>query len=261
MNEHPEDRPERLLKGVIRYDGTDFWGWQVQPRGITVQGVLEDALSRIANRSISVIGASRTDSGVHAFGQVFSFSWPMELGYERLPRALSGIIKPIVRIESIEPAPPGFHARRSSTGKRYAYALALSRHPDPMISRYAWSIPWPIDVAHLETLAQRCVGRHDFAGFASSGSPKVNTERTIQSITLHRGGFVQPIDGTDIWRLEFIGNGFLYHMVRNLMGTLVDVARGHFPEEWIAERLASPGPYHGYTAPGHGLALLEVFYE
>lgn len=251
---------ELNLKGIVRYDGGRFAGWQVQPDQRTVQGELERCLSQIAGGPVRVHGASRTDAGVHAFGQVFSFRWPAAKGFDRLPRALSSMLGPEIRVVSIEQAADDFHARFSARSKRYAYSICCLRDTDPFTARYAWHIAWEIDWDRLAGLARRLCGRRDFAGFQSAGSPASCTIRTLETVELHRGCVVGPINDKNGWRLEFAGDGFLYHMVRNMTGTLIEIARGRFPESWLEERLDSRGPFKGLTAPPHGLALIAVTY-
>ena len=248
------------LKGIVRYDGTGFSGWQIQPNVRTVQGEIEQALSRIASQPIRVQGAARTDAGVHALGQVFSCRWPHEPDCERLRRSVSKMLGPEIRVASMQQAAPDFHARFSAVSKRYAYTLSLCREPDPFSARYAWHIPWKIDVRRLADLARRLVGTRDFAGFQCAGASVETTLRTLHSVELFNGGVVDPCDARDLWRLEFCGDGFLYKMVRNITGVLIEIARGKLPEERLAERLDSPGPFHGHTAPAHGLTLIEVIY-
>ncbi len=252
--------PERHLKAVVRYDGTSFTGWQTQPDQRTVQGEIEAALSRIASTPIRIHGAGRTDAGVHALGQVCSFRWPSDKPHTALRRSLSKMLGPEIRVVDVEEVAADFEVRKGAKSKRYAYALSFTREPDPLSARYAWSVPWEIDMDRLGELASRLVGEHDFAGFQASGASVKTTVRTIYSIDVERGGIVAPCDASDLWRLVFRGNGFLYKMVRNVTGTLIDVARGSLPESRIDELLASPGPFHGYTAPARGLALIEVLY-
>jgi len=250
----------RNIKAVVRYDGTSFAGWQVQPDLRTVQGEIEAALSQIASTPIRVHGAGRTDAGVHALAQVCSFQWPSGLPLTNLRRSLSKMLGPEVCVVHVEEVAQDFEARKSAQGKRYAYALSFKREPDPLSARYAWSVPWMIDTDRLAELASRFVGEHDFAGFQASGASVKSTVRIIHAIDLERGGIVTPSDASGLWRLVFHGNGFLYKMVRNITGTLIDVGRGFLPESRIEELLVSPGPFRGYTAPAHGLALLEVIY-
>lgn len=251
---------EHNLKATVRYDGAGFRGWQVQPGMRTVQGELERALSRIARRHVRIIGAGRTDAGVHALAQVFSFTWPVPPAPGALRNSLSRMLGPEIRVERIEPVPRDFHARRSAVAKRYAYALLLARDPDPFCARYAWSIPWDIDPDRLAQLGSRLTGEHDFAGFQCAGASVKTTVRTLYSLDIHRGGLVGACDTEGLWRIEFRANGFLYKMARNITGVLVDVARGQLPEARLGELLASPGPFRGHTAPPHGLFLVEVVY-
>lgn len=250
-----------LYKATVRYDGTNFCGWQVQPKGPTVQGALEEALGKIAGEAVSIIGAGRTDAGAHALGQVFSFRWKEGADAERLRRSVSQMVGPDIRVVDMVEAGEDFHARYSAVSKRYAYSFSQTREPDPFSSRYAWSIPMDVGKDRVFELAQGLVGEHDFAGFQASRSSVQDTVRTIYSVEEKAGGVVDVADDSALWRLEFHGTGFLYKMVRNIVGTIIDIARRATPESRIKELLESPGPFRGYTAPSHGLALLEVFYD
>ncbi len=251
---------ETCLKAVVRYDGTGFAGWQVQPGERTVQGAIEEALSRIASRPVRIHGAGRTDAGVHALAQVFSCRWPGTPDPQRLRRSLSSMLSPEIRVEALEAVSPEFHARKSAVGKRYAYTLSLSREPDPFSARYAWCLRREIDLDRVQELVRRLEGEHDFAGFRSSRASTKTTVRTIHRIELRPGGVVAPFDAQHLWTLHFHGNGFLYKMVRNITHTVVDIARGRIPESRLDELLRSPGPFQGHTAPAHGLALVAVEY-
>jgi tRNA pseudouridine38-40 synthase len=248
------------IKAIVRYDGTDFAGWQIQPNAPTVQEKIETTLATIAGDPIKIAGAGRTDSGVHALGQVFSCEWPEQIPLEKLHRSLNKMLSPSIRIESIDAVPADFHASFSAVGKRYAYCIALSPHTDPFLSRYAWTVGWDVSPDNIQELAQSFAGHHDFAGFCCSGSEAKTTDRTLHSISVETGSVVGPQDGANTFTIEFHGEGFLYKMVRNLVGTLVDVARGHLPESAIKERLNAPAPYQGYTAPACGLFMKEVLY-
>lgn len=248
------------LKGTLRYDGAHFAGWQVQPGQRTIQGVLEEALSTIAQERIQVLSAGRTDAGVHALGQVFSCPWPAPIEAGQLRQSLGKMLSPHILVTSLEPAPAGFHATHSAVAKRYVYCLADGLPADPFSGGYVWALPWKLDMEGLAEMAQKLVGRHDFAGFACSGSSTNTTLRTVKSIQILQGGLVGPADASGLWRIEYTGDGFLYKMVRNMTGTLVNIARGHIPESRLDELLNSPSPYHGFTAPAKGLFLAEVFY-
>jgi len=251
---------EHNLKASVRYDGTGFAGWQVQPGLRTVQGEIERALAQIAGDPVRLHGAGRTDAGVHALGQVFSFPWTREGDLAALRRSLARMLRPEILVTAIEDAPPDFEARRFARGKLYAYAIFPSRDADPFSVRYAWQLSPGTDVNRIAAICQRFVGTHDFAGLQCGGASVKTTIRKIHSITLYPGGLVGPCDAENLWRLEFHGEGFLYKMVRNIVGTAVDVARGNLPESRVDELLASCGPFHGHTAPACGLALVKVLY-
>ena len=256
-----DEIPGTPLRGTIQYDGTGFAGWQTQFQGErTVQGALEGALAQIAGEPVAVQCAGRTDSGVHALGQVFSCVWP-GVPPARLRHALSRMLGPEIRVTALEPAPPGFNARFSAKSKRYVYSLDLGREANPLAARYAWHVRHVLDLDAIRRLLPAIVGTHDFAGFRSAGSQvSKTTVRTVFGAELLPGALLGPRDAPELMRIEYHGNAFLYKMVRNLTGTLVEVARGRFPESFFLELLASPGPFVGHCAPPHGLVLLEVDY-
>jgi tRNA pseudouridine38-40 synthase len=251
---------ETTLKGTIRYDGTQLSGWQRQANRPSVQQHLEEAMATIAQQPVAVQGAGRTDAGVHALGQVFSCRWP-GTPPPQLQRALTKMLRPAIAITALEPVADDFSARFSATSKRYIYALDFGKSPDPFTARYAWHVPYKLDHDLLRALLPQVFGRHDFAGFQSTGSQMKTTIRTILNIAFEPGGILSPADSSHHWRLVFHGDAFLYKMVRNLTGTLIEIARGRFPEDFLLELLASKGPFTGHCAPAHGLALLEVRYD
>lgn len=250
------------LKALVRYDGGAYCGWQVQPNARTVQGALQDALGQIAGQPVKVYGASRTDSGVHALGQVASFWWKGNPDIEKLRRSLSQMLAPKARIVSLEPVAEDFHARHSALGKRYAYVIDTGTEPDPFTARYAWHVPYTLDMTLLAEQAARLVGERDFAGFGSAtAEPVENSVRLLHHVRVLDGPVVGAANGRAHWHIEYFGTAFLYKMVRNMTGTLIDIARGYHPAGRMDTLLASPGPYRGYTAPAHGLFLLDVYYE
>jgi tRNA pseudouridine38-40 synthase len=245
------------LKATVRYDGTGFAGWQKQPHARTVQGELEAAMSRIANQPVRIQGSGRTDAGVHALGQVFSCVWPGPFPV-RLRRALSRMLEPEIQVTEVAEVAPGFNARFDAVAKHYAYSLDFGRDPDPFAARYAWHVPQQVDLECLRALLKRLEGEHDFAGFQSTGSAREHTRRTLYQAELLPGAVCGPCDRDGLWRLAFHGDGFLYHMVRNMAGTLIEIARGRFPEAFLGQLLESPGPFLGYCAPAHGLTMVAV---
>jgi|LSQX01.1.fsa_nt_gb tRNA pseudouridine38-40 synthase len=248
------------LKCTVRYDGTNFSGWQRQDNQRTVQGEIEAALSKIANRAVTIQGAGRTDAGVHALGQVFSCRW-RGTPPQRLAHALSRMLKPEIRIESIEQAAPDFNARFDAVDKSYHYTFDFNRFPDPLLARYAWHMPGTPDLDLLKQCLSQVVGTHDFAGFQSAGNQMKNTVRTIFSADFAPGGLMVAPAMEGVYSMKLRGNGFLYRMVRNLAGTLVEIARGRFGADFITESLLRGGPFLGMCAPAHGLVMVNVNYD
>ncbi len=247
------------LKGTVRYLGTHFSGWQSQDDQRTVQGEIEAALSRIASRPIRIQGAGRTDAGVHAFGQVFSCPWPRPLS-PTMRHALCRMLEPEIEITDLRVVPDDFNARFSALSKRYCYTFHFSREMNPFCAPYAWQIPFKVDVDLIRSLLHKFEGTHDFAGFQTTGSQMKTTVRTLFEVRLKEGGMAGPQGGADLWHLELYGDGFLYRMVRNIAGTLIEIGRGRFQPGFIDEALASGGPFLGHCAPPHGLVMKEVHY-
>jgi len=248
------------MRAVVRYDGTGFAGWQVQPDARTIQGELERVLGQLAQQPVAVAGAGRTDAGVHAMGQVCHFDWEADMPPQRLRRAVSAMLSPEIRLETVETCAPDFHARYDARSKRYGYTLCRSGEPDPLAARYAWHVRPDLDFATLAQHAQQLTGTHDFAGYGCARADIGDARRTVFAIDLHPGPLIGPRDSDAFAHLVFHGEGFLYKMVRNMVGTLVDITRGQLDSAALLERLAAPGPYGGYTAPAHGLALIGVDY-
>jgi tRNA pseudouridine38-40 synthase len=209
---------------------------------------------------VRITGAGRTDAGVHALAQVFAFRWPDGAPWQRLAVGLTGMAGPEVSVACVEPAPDGFDPRRDATGKQYAYTLQLGPRPDPLMRRFAWHVPHALDTALLAEAAESLAGTHDFGGYQGGGGTIENTVRTIRACTVRPGGVVQA-PGVELLRITFEGDGFLNHMVRNLVGTLVAVARGAEPPSAVTDRLDGRGPFRGHSAPARGLALLRVDYD
>jgi len=249
----------KQYKGIIRYDGSAFHGWQFQPDKTTVQGELEKYLSLILRKEIKVQGTSRTDAGVHALGQVFTFYYDNEIP-SNLCHPLSQLLSPYTRVMEIVEVPLEFDVCRDVKQKKYCYTFDLSREPDPFTIHYAWHIPYKIDINILEKLLPELIGTHDFAGFQSSGSQMNTTVRTLFSVELKKGGVVEPFDEKNLWHIEFVGNGFLYHMVRNITGTLIEIARGRYTKEFLLECLYENKKFKGLCAPPQGLFLVEIKY-
>lgn len=238
---------------LISYDGTPFVGWQVQPNGVSIQGLIEKGLYRLLGEKIRIVGAGRTDSGVHALGQVAHFDIDEMIDTTLLARQLNGLLPREIRILHCALVLPTFHAQRSATSKEYHYHLWLEREISPFVRLYRHHIRKPCSPPLLREAAQRFVGKHDFATFANVGSKVTTTERTIFRLDIipQEGGL----------RLEFEGDGFLYKMVRNIVGTLVEVATEKRPLEAIETLFAAKDRRAtGVAAPPQGLFLVRVDY-
>ena len=256
------------FKVTLAYDGTDYVGWQRQASGVSIQGLLEDALRALDGRDVAVAGAGRTDAGVHALGQVASFSLERSIDVGTLTRALNGHLPQDVRVVSAEAAPDGFHARFDARAKTYRYRIWNGPVASPFERRYVWHIVDPLDVDAMNMAAARLVGEHDFASFQSAGGEAATTVRRVFSSELIREppsiGNPQSIRNPQsaILNYEITGDGFLRHMVRAIAGSLIEVGRRRRAPEWMADVLAARDRSRaGDTAPAAGLFLVSVAYD
>jgi tRNA pseudouridine38-40 synthase len=248
----------RYFKLTLAYDGTEYAGWQVQPEQSTIQASLESALKRITGQDVRVTASGRTDAGVHALGQVASFHVATRLTTGVLQRALNANTPEDIHIWDVMEAPDGFHAIRDAVAKRYRYTMLDGPHPDIFARRYAWHVVPPLDVAGMNAAVQHLVGRHDFSSFEASGAPRKSSVRTVKEVWVRRF----PGERVDRVILEIEADGFLYNMVRNIVGTAVLIGRGEQRPEWMLEILSARDRRRaGPTAPPHGLMLLRVEYR
>ncbi len=246
----------RTLKIVLQYDGTAYAGWQRQDNGLSVQALLEDALEPIEGSRVVVHGAGRTDAGVHALGQVATVTLAVAMEPPALARALNAILPRDIRVLAVEEAAPGFHARFSAVGKVYEYSIVNAPLVSPFLHKYVWHVIPPIDLETVREASALLVGKHDFAAFQGARAKVISTERTVSKIEWEdRGRPDLPL----VMRIE--GNGFLRHMVRIIVGTLVDVGVGRWLPSHVTEILASRDRTQaGPTAPAQGLYLVRVNY-
>jgi tRNA pseudouridine38-40 synthase len=243
----------RMLKLVLEYDGFDYCGWQVQADALTIQGVVEDALGKILGERVRVSGAGRTDAKVHAIGQVASFPCRSDLPSAALQRALNSVLPRDVVVHEAQDVPAEFHARFSARGKVYTYRILNRPLRAALRLRYVWHITQPLDVTAMAMAASALQGTHDFASFQATGSEVRTTERTLTELTIVRHG--------DEVVLSCTANGFLRHMVRTIVGTLVEVGRGVRQPSDIKRILnAHDRRQAGVTAPPQGLCLVQVLY-
>lgn len=236
---------------VLSYDGTDFHGWQRQPDGRTVQGVVEEALHKITQKRITVHGAGRTDAGVHAMAQVAGFRGHIKLADADLFRALNAVLPEDVRIVSLEPAPPDFHARKSARSKVYRYRIVRAPQISPFDRRYALHHPYPLNLRGMRDAARLVARRADFTGFSSNRDR--SPVRTVRRSELRKRG------DEIVYTIE--AEGFLRYMVRTIVGTLIEVGRGKCRPERVEEIFARKDrSLAGPTAPAKGLCLVRVDY-
>lgn len=303
-----DGKAETVWKLILSYDGTDFHGWQIQPGVRTIQGVLADAIASVTCEQVLPQGSGRTDAGVHASGQVASFSLRAAIPEENLQRALNRILPAAIRILSAEPVPEGFHARHSAVGKMYQYRIFQGGTCPPFLSRYISVCRWPLDLEAMQSAAEIIVGEHDFTSFAASdpdrsariaadedardnvsntapdlfAQPICNKIRSIETSQWARES-VLPSPGTlgtmliapradcsgdatggdagEIFTYTVCGNGFLHHMVRNLVGTFIEVGRGRLSPAEIPRIIESRNrAMAGPTAAARGLCLMKVLY-
>ncbi len=246
---------ERNIKLVLAYDGTEFHGWQRQAALRTVQEDVEQVLMRILRHPLHVTGASRTDAGVHARGQVANVLTTATIPVPNLLAAIGHHLPSDIALVHVEQVARGFHSSLSAVGKLYRYRIfnAESRPVERFADRHAWHVWYPLDLDVVRAAAAEMVGEHDFAGFASQGSPRATTVRTVSRIGVRRRGPEVLID------VE--GTGFLYNQVRNMVGTLFEIGRGRWEPSRVREILDSGDRgLAGITAPPHGLCLQWVRY-
>ncbi|HSP20173.1 MAG TPA: tRNA pseudouridine(38-40) synthase TruA [Myxococcaceae bacterium] len=238
---------------TLEYDGTDFVGWQRQLNGRSVQEVLERALGELLGAPVAAAAAGRTDSGVHALGQVVAFDAPRALPGKAYVRGLSSLLPADLAVVAAEEVPDTFDPRRWATGKRYRYLVSRRASRAPLLRRTHWEVFTALDVGAMRASSAALLGTHDFSSFRAADCEAPHPRRTLRTLTLH--------EDSDVLRLEVEGTAFLKHMVRNVVGSLVEVGRGKRPPGWIAEVLAAKDrTLAGPTAPAHGLTLVEVSY-
>ncbi|MFB3884710.1 MAG: tRNA pseudouridine(38-40) synthase TruA [Thermodesulfobacteriota bacterium] len=244
----------RNIRLLIEYDGTNYLGWQIQPKGSTIQGMIEEKLERITGERVHVIGSGRTDSGTHAFGQVAHFKTRSQLDVRSIQKALNSLLPSDIVIREAEEVEEDFHARRAAKSKVYEYRILNRELRSAFHHPYAWHIPQKLDLEEMRRVSRILIGEHDFSSFRSVGTPTRTAIRKVMRAEWKRGedGFI---------RFEIEASGFLKQMVRALIGTLVEVGRGKIDSKDFQKILDSKDRKKaGPTAPAHGLFLREVKY-
>lgn len=237
----------------IAYDGTNYHGFQIQPNGETVEGVLNRELSRILREDIKVIGASRTDAGVHAVGNVAVFDTNARIPGEKVAYALNVSLPEDIKIQESMEVGLDFHPRYQKTVKTYEYKIYNARFPSPQHRLYEHFTYYKMDIERMQAAANYLIGEHDFKSFCSIHAEVESTVRTIYDIKIERLG--------DVITIRITGNGFLYNMVRIIAGTLMEAAQGFWEPEYMKEILeAKERSKAGNTAPANGLTLVKIEY-
>jgi len=243
----------RNIKLKIQYDGTDYHGWQIQKNDITVQETVKKAVQKIVNEDVHLTGCGRTDTGVHAENYVCNFFTNSRIPSEKLPYALNTYLPNDIVCFEAEDTDENFHSNSSAVKKRYVYKILNREFPDAVMNRYSWHYKYPLDIEKMRIAAKAFIGEHDFKSFCDNKRMKKSTIRTISDISINNSDGIITID--------FYGNGFLYHMVRILTGTLLmvgthDISCDDIPA--IIEKKSRDAA--GFTAPPQGLCLVEVDY-
>lgn len=244
------------LKAVIAYDGTDYFGWQIQKKGPTIQSVIQDCLRHISKQHVDITGAGRTDSGVHAYGQVAHFDWNHDLPVEKLSMGMNALLPPDIRIRTLEKTDSKFHARFDAKSKIYLYRIDRSRFHSPFDVRYSLHYRHALDSTLLEECCQLLQGEHDFSAFQATGTDVVTTVRRIESVKIRnrRNAF-------EFLYVRIHSNGFLRKMARMIIGTMLEIGSHKRPLTDLRAALESGDrKYVGVPAAARGLFLEKVFY-
>lgn len=241
----------RRIGLVVAYDGTNYCGWQVQQNGVTIQGVLNETLSKVLGEKIEVMGASRTDAGVHALGNVAVFDTNTRIPADKIAFAINQWLPEDIRIQLSEEVEADFHPRYCDSEKTYEYRILNRTFQVPTERLYSYFYHYDLDEKKMQEATSYLIGRHDFASFCGAKAQVKSTIRTITGISVWRDG--------DIITIRVSGEGFLYNMVRIIAGTLIEIGNGQYPPERMKEILDScDREAAGPTAPAHGLTLMGI---
>ena len=243
----------RNIKLIIEYDGTNYCGWQRQKNGVSVQEAIEKVLEKILRENAKLTGAGRTDSGVHAKGQAANFRTSSRLAPERIKNALNANLPSDISIKSVKGVKEGFNAQFDAKSKIYRYLICNSKDRSPFLGRYSVNFDYTLDIPSMRKAAKALLGRHDFSSFKSLHSSAKTSVRNLKGLTIRKKG---------IWiSIDVEADGFLYNMVRAIVGTLVEIGRGKVPVRMIEKILNGRNrSFAGPTLPAKGLTLMKVKY-
>ena len=249
----------RNLKLTLSYDGTDFSGWQVQPDAATIQGTLSSAIGRLTGENVLPQGSGRTDAGVHALAQVATFSTASPIPAENFVKAMNDILPPAIRVLEVVEMSPDFHARKSACAKTYRYRIYREPICPPFLARYVWHFPYPLDENAMARAAGVVAGEHDFTSFAAVDPERGQENGEVSNVRIMFSSSCERQGDELLYSVR--GNGFLHHMVRNLVGTLILVGKGTLQPSDVHRILeARDRSAAGATAPASGLFLVNVEY-
>lgn len=247
----------RTFKLTLSYDGTAYHGWQWQDGQPTIQEAIESAITNVTGESVRVTASGRTDAGVHAAGQVAGFSLHSELAADVLGKALQASTPHDIYVLKCVEVRGDFHPIRDALSKQYRYLIQDAGSHDVLARHYCWQLPYPLELRPMQQAAAMLVGTHDFSCFEASGSPRKDSVRTVSDLSIE----LIERDGFRRFLLQISADGFLYNMVRNITGSLVEVGRGVQQPAWMTELLQScDRQLAGPTAPAHGLTMMSVCY-
>jgi tRNA pseudouridine38-40 synthase len=243
------------MKVTVAYDGTDFAGYQIQPSGRTVQGTIQSVLQKMhKGEAVQISASGRTDAGVHAVGQVFHFDTEMNIPSGAWGKALNAMLPDDIFIKDVEEVPDSFHSRFSAESKEYHYKLLVSKQPDVFRRNHMFHYPYPLNIKDIQKACSYFLGTHDFTSFSSARSEVADKVRTIFALEVLEDG--------EALTFKIKGSGFLYNMVRIIIGTLLEVGQGkRKPDEILAIISGKDRALAGKTAPAHGLYLHQVNYQ
>ncbi|MGB9714850.1 MAG: tRNA pseudouridine(38-40) synthase TruA [Thermodesulfovibrionales bacterium] len=254
----------KKIKLILEYDGTEYQGWQIQKNGLTIQGIIEDRLKRITGRQTKVFSASRTDAGVHALGQVATFFTETSLDNEKIKNALNALLPKDIRVIDASEVDISFHPRFDAKKKIYFYIISNQKETSPFLYRYSWTVPQPLKLTNMRKASRFLIGRHNFSSFKGSGSSVKNDVREIFSLTiakLEEIFFMSIKIKGNFLKIRIESDGFLRHMARNIVGTLVEIGRERISVSQMKNILESyDRRLAGPTAPANGLFLEKIVY-